>query len=334
LEALEGFFANLPADSNLAFVVIQHLDPKHKSLMGSLLQKFTIMRIVEIADGLKVEPNCIYLNPPDKNVVILNGTLQLIEPVKKDGLNLSIDCFFRALAEDQKEKPICIILSGTGSEGTLGLKAIKGAGGMTMVQEEHQAKYPGMPGSAIDTGLVDFILPVEKMSIELQKYVQPPYIEGLPKQEKIEAQFENALQKIFVLLRSNPGHDFSGYKEMTIRRRIERRMAVHRIEDISRYVRYLQETPAEMEKLFKDLLIGVTNFFRDPDALVALKDRVLPTCVGSQSAGGRADPHLGNRMFDWGRSLLDRHAVVRNPGDAEHPLRGSDVCLGHRSRRD
>jgi two-component system CheB/CheR fusion protein len=283
LEALEGFFANMPSDSYMAFVIIQHLDPKHKSIMGDLLQKYTTMRIAGIKDGMPVEPNCIYLNPPDKNVVMLNGIFQLIEPMKTHGINLPIDCFFRALADDQGSKAICVVLSGTGSDGTLGLKAIKGGGGMTMVQAETQARYSGMPRSAINTGLADFILPVEQMSTELQKYVQHPYIEGIPRQEIAKEHFENALQKIFVLLRSNLGHDFSNYKETTIRRRIERRMAVHRIDTIDEYVHYLQETPVEMQELFKDLLIGVTNFFRDPEAFETLREKVLPRLIEHQS---------------------------------------------------
>ena len=284
LAALEGFFANLPADSNMAFVIIQHLDPTYKSLMGSLLEKFTALRIIEITDGREVEPNCIYLNPPGKNVIILNGALLLLDPVKTHGLNLPIDRFFQALAEDQKEKAVCIILSGTGSDGTLGLKAIKGAGGMTMVQAERQAEYAGMPGSAIDTGLVDVVLPVEELAAELQKYVQHPYVEGLTEQYADDAQFGHALLKICALLRTQLGHDFSGYKEMTVRRRIERRMAVHRIEQIAEYVRYLQENTTEVHRLFKDLLIGVTNFFRDPAVFAVLKDRSLPALLANRPA--------------------------------------------------
>jgi two-component system CheB/CheR fusion protein len=159
-EALEGFFSNIPAQSGLAFVVVQHLAPMHRSIMDSLLKKYTGMRILQVHDGMKIEPGCIYLNPPDKDMTIINATLCLIEPSAPHGGRLPINCFFRSLAADQGERAICIILSGTGSDGTLGLKAVKGEGGLAIVQEEKQAKYDSMPRSAIDTGLVDFVLPV------------------------------------------------------------------------------------------------------------------------------------------------------------------------------
>ena len=276
LEALEAFFTHMPPDSNIAFVIIQHLSPKHKSIMASLLSKYTKMEVFEMKDGMNIEPNCVYLNPPNKNVVIINGTLQLMEPIKTDGVNLPIDCFFRSMAQDLGEKAICIILSGTATDGTLGLKAVKGEGGIAMVQDPDSAKYDGMPRSAIATGIVDFILPVEKIPGELVKYVRAPYM-AVPKKPKgSDDQFANHVQKVFALIRSSTGHDLSHYKQTTIGRRIERRMAVHQISKISAYVNYLQKTPAEVDILFKDMLIGVTNFFRDPDAFKILKEQVLP----------------------------------------------------------
>ncbi|MBU4415506.1 MAG: hypothetical protein KJ976_10440, partial [Proteobacteria bacterium] len=250
LEALEAFFSNMPPDSNIAFVVIQHLSPTHKSIMDSLLSKCTRMKVLGVEDGTKVEPNRVYLNPPDKNVVIINGKLQLLDPVKTGGINLPIDCFFRSMAEELGEKAICIILSGTATDGTLGLKAVKGGGGIAMVQDPDSAKYDGMPRSAISTGIVDFILPVEKIPAELVKYVRTPYV-GVPKKVKpTDNQFTNYIQKIFALIRIATGHDFSHYKQTTIGRRIERRMAVHQIDKISNYVNYLQKTPAEVDMLF------------------------------------------------------------------------------------
>ncbi len=183
LEALEGFISSMPSQSNLAIVVIQHLAPKYKSIMGTLLKKYTKMKIFEVKDGLKIEPNTIYLNPPDRDVAVMNRTFQLIEPLETHAARLPIDSFFRSLSEDLGEKAICIVLSGTGTDGTLGLKAIKGEGGMTMVQEESQAKYDSMPRSAINTGLVDFILPVEEMPEELAKYIKHPYMTLLIKSE-------------------------------------------------------------------------------------------------------------------------------------------------------
>ncbi|GAK58733.1 conserved hypothetical CheR like methyltransferase protein [Candidatus Vecturithrix granuli] len=279
LEALEQFFTNMPGDSHIAFVIIQHLSPKHKSIMGELLQKRTTMQVFEVQDGMTIAPDCIYLNPPDKQVIIIDNTLQLLESVKTQGIHLPIDTFFRSLSEDQGEKAICIVLSGTGSDGTQGLKAIKGAGGMTMVQDEHQAKYDGMPRSAIDSGQVDYVLPVENMPAELLKYVQHSYIEGPAKTSLLTNQFQNYASKIFALIRSQTGHDFSHYKQTTILRRIERRMAVHQIDRLTDYLHYLQQTSAEVDILFKEMLIGVTNFFRDPEAFAVLADQVLPSLL-------------------------------------------------------
>jgi len=280
LKALEGLFTCMPSDSQMAFVIIQHLSPKHESMMGPLLQKHTAMKIREVMEDMVIEPNSVYINPPDHNVIIMNQTFHLLEPVKTHGINLPIDCFFRALAEEQAEKAICIILSGTGTDGTLGLKAIKGAGGMTMVQAD--PSYDGMPRSAINTDKVDFVLTVNKIPDALLKYVRHPYIKYPTAIETPEEQFQQHLQKIFFLIRSNTGHDFSNYKQNTIRRRIERRLAVHRIDKMDEYVRYLQQTPTEREALFKDLLIGVTNFFRDPEAFEILQQTTLPELITSK----------------------------------------------------
>ena len=275
LEAIEGFFSHVPSDITTAFVIIQHLAPEHKSIMASLLKKYTKMQVAEIQDGMKIEPNCIYLNPPNKDVSIMNGKLYLLDPTQARGARMSIDAFFRSLAECQGDKAICIVLSGTGTDGTFGLKSVKGAGGMAMAQEEAQARYDSMPKSAIDTGLVDYVLPVEKMAGELIKYVKHPYIESSEKAPNIKEKFENDTQKIFMLIRSNTGHDFSHYKQNTIHRRIERRMAVHQLGKISDYVHYLQDNPIEIKTLFKDLLITVTNFFRDAKAFDALDKKVV-----------------------------------------------------------
>lgn len=285
LEALEKFFTHLPGNSpKITFVIIQHLSPKHKSIMASLLSKYTQMKVLEIADGMAVEPGRIYLNPPNKNVTIFKGVLQLLEPHKKDGINLPIDFFFRSMAEDMGEKTICIVLSGTAADGTQGIKAVKGAGGMVMVQEPGSAKYDGMPRSAINTGLVDFILPVEQIPPELGRYIKHPYIEGTHSLHLSESQSKNCIMKVFGHIRSATGHDFSNYKQNTIRRRIERRMAVHQIDTLSQYVLYLQKTPVEVETLFKDLLIGVTNFFRDSEAFDIIEKKVIPELLASRPA--------------------------------------------------
>ncbi len=287
LEPLEAFFANIPSDkppaTDMSFVVIQHLSPKHKSIIGEILKKDTNMPIKEIRDGLAVEPNTIYFNPPNKEVGIFQGVFHLMEPADLRHARLPIDYFFRSLAQDLEEKAICIVLSGTGSDGTLGLEAVKGAGGMTMAQAEEQAKYPFMPRSAINTGLVDYVLPVEQMPEEVIRYVQHPYLEGRQRELPADKHYQNFLQKILMLVRANTKHDFSHYKQTTIRRRIGRRMAVHKIEDIAGYFRYLQQNPAEIQTLFKDLVICVTSFFRDPEAFKALEAKAIPDILGHKS---------------------------------------------------
>jgi len=279
LEALEAFFSNMPHDSGIGFVIIQHLSPRHKSVMAGLLAKDTQMKVLEIKDGMKVKPDHVYLNPPSKDVTLINGVLQLMDPVKTGGINLPIDSFFRSMAEEMGEKAICVILSGTASDGAMGLKAVKGEGGLVMVQDPASAKYDGMPRSAIATGMVDFILPVEKIPAELVKYAKAPYIVPPKKVIVTDDQFANYIQKIFSLIRSATGHDLSHYKHTTIRRRIERRMAIHQVNTIADYVKYLEQTPPEVDILFKDMLIGVTNFFRDPEAFKVLKEQVLPALL-------------------------------------------------------
>ena len=285
LEALEAFFSSAPEQANAAFVVIQHLSPDHKSLMSSILDKHTKMKVLDIEDGASVEPGCIYVNSPDKEVSISNFKFCLFDPTEKHGFRLPINFFFRSLAESLGDKSICVILSGTGTDGTQGLKAVKAAGGMAIVQDENQARYNNMPRSAIDTGQVDFILPVEDMVEEILNYIKHPYIKKPKKPLSPKDTFEKNLQKIFVLIRSKTGQDFSHYKQNTTRRRIERRMAVHQISRISEYVHYLQENPVEIRMLFKDMLITVTNFFRDPKAFDALNDKVIKNLLKSRKDG-------------------------------------------------
>jgi two-component system CheB/CheR fusion protein len=282
LETLNVFFSIMPPDSNMAFVVIQHLSPKHKSIMASIVDKHTRMNVCQIEDGTKLKPNHVYLNPPGKNVAIFNRRLQLMEPVKNSAVNMPIDFFFRSLSEDQDENAIGIILSGTASDGTLGIRAIKGEGGMVMVQEPDTAKYDGMPKSAIATGLVDFILPVEKMPETLIHYAKHPFLESLDKIKLKESPVNNQMQKIFAMIRSKTGHDFSHYKPNTIVRRIERRLAVHQIKSLSDYILYLQKNSAEIDVLFKNMVIGVTSFFRDPEAYDVLAKQVLPALLSQK----------------------------------------------------
>jgi two-component system CheB/CheR fusion protein len=281
LAAFEAFFSGMPADADpgMAFVLVQHLAPDHKSILTELVRRYTRMQVFEVADGMTVCPNCTYIIPPNRDMALLNGTLQLIAPCSPRGQRLPIDFFFRSLAQDQRERAICIVLSGTGSDGTLGVRAVKGEGGMVMVQTPASTEYDGMPRSVIGTGLADYELSPSEMAVQLIAYANRTF--GKPSKAATAKvpQAENLLKKIFVLLRAQTGHDFSQYKPSTIHRRIERRMAVQQIEGMDGYVKCLQATPTEAEALFRDLLIGVTSFFRDPEAFKALGNVILGTVL-------------------------------------------------------
>ncbi|MCX6567034.1 MAG: PAS domain-containing protein [Candidatus Aminicenantes bacterium] len=287
LAAFEAFFSGMPADVDpgMAFVLVQHLAPDHKSILTDLVRRYTRMQVFEVEDGMEVRPNCAYIIPPNRDMAFLNGALHLLEPAAPRGQRLPINFFFRSLAQDQRERAICIVLSGTGSDGTQGVRAIKGEGGMVMVQNPSSTEYDGMPRSAIATGLVDYELPPAEMPARLIAYVSHAFGKPSRPAAATTPKAENALKKIFILLRAQTRHDFSQYKSSTIHRRIERRMAVHQIETMGAYVKYLQQTPAEVEALFRDLLIGVTNFFRDPEAFKALEEQVLPKLFAGKPAG-------------------------------------------------
>ena len=287
LAAFEAFFSGMPVDTDpgMAFVLVQHLPPDHESILTDLMRRYTRMEVSEVKDGMAVHPNCVYIIPPDRDMAFLNGTLQLLEPSAPRGQRLPIDFFFHSLAQDQHERAICIVLSGTGSDGTLGVRAIKSEGGMVMAQTPDSAEYDGMPRSAINTGLVDYELPPAEMPIQLMAHVAQAF-GHLPRTASAPApNGENALKKIFILLRAQTGHDFSEYKPSTFHRRIERRMVVQHIEEIDEYVKYLRQTPAEVEELFRDLLIGVTSFFRNPEAFKALDEHVIPKLFAGKSPG-------------------------------------------------
>jgi len=287
LAAFEAFFAGMPADIDpgMAFVLVQHLAPDHKSILTDLIRRYTRMQVFEVEDGMVVQPNCAYIIPPNRDMAFLNGTLQLMEPSAPRGQRLPIDFFFRSLAQDQRERAICIVLSGTGSDGTLGLRAIKGEGGMAMAQNPASTEYDGMPRSALATGLVDFELPPAEMAAQLMAYAAHAFGKPPSRAETtLPLKAENLMKKIFIMLRSQTGHDFSQYKPNTINRRIERRMAVHQIGTMDEYVKYLQTTPLEVDSLFRDMLIGVTNFFRDPEAFKAVEDQAIPRLLAGKPA--------------------------------------------------
>lgn len=275
LEALGEFFAQVPADSGLTFVVVTHQHPGYVSLLPELLGKQARIPVAAAVNGMRLEPDRVYVGPSGSLVALSRGRLRLIGAVGEEARHLPIDFFFRSLAQDRKERAVGIVLSGTGSDGTLGLKAIKAESGLTLAQEVGSAKYAGMPSSAIATGLVDYTLAPAAMPAQLVAYARGPYLTGRPEPVVARAEGE-PLHEIFQLLRSRTRHDFSEYKIATIRRRVERRMNVHQIKDPADYVRLLQQNPAELDLLFKELLISVTSFFRDREVWTLLSEKVVP----------------------------------------------------------
>jgi two-component system CheB/CheR fusion protein len=284
LEALEQFLGHVPAGSGMAFVIVQHLDPTRKGIMPELLQRATRMKVIQVKDRTTVRPDCIYVIPPNKDMSILHGVLHLLAPTASRGMRLPIDFFLRSLAQDQQEHSVGVILSGMGSDGTLGLRAIKEKAGVVLVQEPATAKFDSMPRSAIDAGLADIVAPADELPGKILDYLQrTPLIART--EAALEDKTQSALEKAVILLRAHTGNDFSHYKRNTLYRRIERRMGIHQISKMAGYVRYLQENSQEMDILFKELLIGVTNFFRDPAAWEQLCEQAIPALLASRPPG-------------------------------------------------
>ncbi len=284
LEAFQRFFANMPSNAGIAFVIVQHLDPDHQSMMTQLLARSTGMKVVEAEDGMRIDPDHVYIIPPNRFLAVDDGALRLTAPLEPRGLRMPVDFLFRSLGESQKEHSICVVLSGSGNDGSAALRAVNAAGGITIVQEPATAKYDGMPRSAIESGYADYVLPPERMPEQLQAYVKTFHKVQLRKTPLLPDR-SGILSKILRLLRARTGHDFSLYKKSTIHRRIERRMSLHNISDLATYYRHLEERPEEAEKLFKEMLIRVTSFFRDQEAFGVLKAKVLPILLGDKKEG-------------------------------------------------
>jgi two-component system CheB/CheR fusion protein len=281
LSAYSKLLKALPVDTGMGFVLVQHLDPKHASMLPELLGRTTLMPVIEIKDGMHVEPNSVYVMPPNHSLAILHGILRLMPRPDALGKHLPIDDFFRTLAGDMQNNAIGVILSGTASDGTFGLRAIMAEGGITFAQSEASCEYDGMPHSAIVAGHVYFILTPEEIARELSRIAKHPYLLQelrLPKDAEGPLLGDN-LNKIFVLLHSRTGNDFTYYKHATIRRRIKRRMVLKQTEKMEDYVKYLQQQPKEVDALFQDILINVTSFFRDPETFEGLKNEVFQSLI-------------------------------------------------------
>ena len=285
LGAFESFFSGMPTeyDANVALVLIQHLDPNHKSLLTELIQRYTKMKVHEVKDGMTIDKNSVYIIPPKHDIKVLDGILQLVDITKVKGQHLPIDTFFNSLAKDKKNKAIGIVLSGTGKDGSKGLQSISKAGGITMVQNPKAAEFSGMPSSAIGTNVINEILLPNEMPKMILNYVNGTF--NSQAVSKLSQNEEEVLQKLFVLLQSQTSHDFSMYKVSTIRRRIERRLVVNKVDTLQEYYQYLQRSKKEVDTLFHDLLIGVTSFFRDESVFISLEKNVIAKLFSDKLPG-------------------------------------------------
>jgi two-component system, chemotaxis family, CheB/CheR fusion protein len=289
LEAFKQFLSSLAVDTGMAFVLIQHLDPKHESLSTDILSRITSMPVAEVTNGMRVEPNHIYIIPPNFGMEIFHGVLKLIPRVEIRGQHMAIDSFFRSLADDRKNLAAGVVLSGTGSDGTEGLLAIKAEGGITFAQTPASAKFDSMPRSAISSESVDLVLSPQKIAEELAKIAHHRFIFPAKQQAEITGDRNavplDSLQGIFLLLRKICHVDFTHYKSNTIQRRLERRMILNRVEDIDAYIRLLSGNPDEVKALYADILIHVTSFFRDPKAFEAVSREVFPRLMKGRAPG-------------------------------------------------
>jgi chemotaxis methyl-accepting protein methylase/PAS domain-containing protein len=327
LEALEDFFSHVLTPCNIAFVVIQHLDPTRISIMPELLQRTTLMKVTQAHNGMEVKPNCVYVIPPNKDLSILHGSLLLLEPVESRGLRLPIDFFFRSLANDQNERAVGVILSGMGSDGTLGLRAIKENAGLSVVQSPEFAKFDSMPHSAVNMGLVDIVAPAEALPERIAAFLKHSQ-QDVPTRLKLKS--TSALEQIVIILRERSGNDFSLYKKNTIYRRIERRMDLHQLKNISLYTRYLRDNPQEQDLLFKEMLIGVTNFFRDHKVWAQLKSVTLPALLANYPEGKELRAWVtacstGEEAYSLAMTVMDVLDDVKHKGRFKLQVFATDV---------
>ena len=285
IEAFYELVKNLAPDTGMAFVLIQHLDPKHHSILTDLVSKQTVMPVKEVTDSMRVEPNHVYVIPPNASMTISDHTLQLGPREESRGIHMPIDRFMRSLAEAQGNSAVGVILSGSGTDGTLGMAEIQAQGGVTFAQDEPSAMYGSMPRSAANAGCVDYVLPPKAIARELARISHHPYVaRPAAETDELVTAENNDLNTIFQLLRRSTGVDFTHYRRTTILRRIQRRLVVHKIDKLPDYVRHIQTHPVEIKALYQDMLINVTSFFRNPPLFDALKSQVFPALVKNRTS--------------------------------------------------
>ena len=330
LEAFRQLLGALPTDTGMAYVLVQHLDPHHESILAELLSEATRMEVSEVQGDVRVEPNRVYVIPPTKDMVLAGGMLKLVPRASRGAAHMPIDSFLKTLADVQGSQAIGVILSGMGSDGTLGLQAIEAEGGIALVQEPNSARNGDMPRSAIAAGGVDFVLAPEDIARELERLGKHPYLAvrngaGVAASEPVGTKDddnpdeERVLAKVLSLLLKASGTDFSAYKKTTLRRRIARRMAVSRIETLDEYAMHLESNAAEAKALYDDCLITVTSFFRDPQVFQALSEQVLPVLLKDRPPDEPlrlwvAGCATGEEVYSIAMCLLERTAALsRNP---------------------
>ena len=328
LEALEAFFKNIPPDIGAGFVVITHMDPEHRSLLPEILQRSTTMPVVQIEHGMKVQPNTVYVIPPNTDLAIQDGTLILEEPALPRGGRLPIDHFFRRLAEDQDSRAVGILLSGMGHDGVLGLRALKERLGMVMVQDPITAEFPSMPQSVVVSGLADSIAPADKLPELLVDYVQSYQSIREARGEKMR--YERARSKILTLIRSRTGEDYSTFKESRIRGRIERRMGLHQIKDSDEYVRYVQEHLEELDSLAQEIPSGPNWFFQNPEVWAILRERALPELIRTKPSGSTlriwvAGCATGEQAYSMAIELEEAIEASGRRGDLQYQIFATDI---------
>jgi two-component system CheB/CheR fusion protein len=341
LQSLLRFFEHMPAQNGMAFVVILHLSPKHPSVADNVLQRATRMPVVQVTESVPIEANHVYVIAPNKQLSMNDGMLRVTEEVRPRGQHVAVDIFFRTLADVHRERAVAIVLSGTGSDGSVGLDRIKEQGGVTLVQEPSDAEYDGMPQAAIGTGVVDFVLPVTEMPQRLIEIWEtsrnihlPPEGDaeaavGLAPAESRDAGDEEALQRVISSLASHSGHDFRHYKRATVLRRIERRLQVKSVTSLPSYADLLEREPGEYKALLKDMLIGVTNFFRDRESFEALERDVVPQLFKGKKSGDQirawvAACSTGQEAYSLAMLLADQAALAEGK-PPEFQVFASDV---------
>lgn len=311
LDAYKMLLKSLPADTGAAYILIQHLDPNHESMMADLLARMTSMKVVQAENEMALSPNTVYVIPPGKFIRLIDHGLFLDDPVEERGIRMSIDYFFRSLAETREEKSIAIVLSGTGSDGTLGIREVKAAGGMVMVQKPDDAEYDGMPRSAIATGAVDFVVPVSEMGERLVRFLRHPYLKKESPEPGLSDEAPDGFNEILTMLRKQTDYDFRSYKKGTVERRIQRRMGLRQYKELEEYVAHMRDKPEEVHQLFRDLLIGVTRFFREPEAWEAFGKDVIEPMVAKKAKGSTIRAWVpgcasGEEAYTLAMALFDR----------------------------